>query len=776
MKTNTSPSRLAATFAAFAAALSAPCAFSADYARSFDITFPGYTGSETLTNFPVLVRLSAAHNEFKYAKCREANGGDVRFFDADGVTVLPSEVDTWDPNGVSLVWVRVPRLTATTNIICRYGSFHPDPVTPSDVWSEGYAGVWHLNETSSPLPSATAGGLSFRRSTDFTSLVALGQEGVAGGAAAFDIVTEGTDAHKGSLQISDSQLTLAGMDRMTIELWVNQREIANDRRLLYSKTGSDRAYDFRLGYSTQNSQSYFGCTFGTTSATEEVAQVDITPTFYFSEAAIGVWRHIALVYDSVDLKKVSAYVNGTLANSRDATEGYVILPNVTDIKLGNLGGPQAFPGKVDEFRISNVARSRDWTKATHDTIASDDFAAYFIPNDWGNYARRFTISFPSYTGETLTDFPVLVKLSEAGIDGFLYSDFVRADGGDLRFADAAGNLLDSELDPWDENGVSAVWVKVPSLNASTVLTCYYGFALAPDVNSKAVWSNGYLGVWHLGESARPLKDSGANGLDFTASTSFANRKKASKLGEYDSSNSYGISGGAVGNAVAFDTSVNEKKGGLIAPDDAAVVGGLDTVTFEIWAKCESFPSSTQFLFSKRRASGVSPKYAPFKAQYGVSSGISVMFGYIGLDDSEAEGNNGVATANATVNTGNATLAASLAGKWNYHAYEYNSACSYNTNYLNGVYANRRSETRHYTMLPGSVEGEDAYAICLANDAQANSTSLFNGALDEFRISNVVRSPSWVNATYRTIADHDAFTSYSNVKDNNPNLTTVIFYR
>ena len=54
--------------------------------------------------------------------------------------------------------------------------------------------------------------------------------------------------------------------------------------------------------------------------------------------------------------------------------------------------------------------------------------------------------------------------------------------------------------------------------------------------------------------------------------------------------------------------------------------------------------------------------------------------------------------------------------------------------------------------------------------------MFPGSLDEFRISNVARSAAWMNATYRTIADHDAFTEYSRVKDNNPNLTTVIFYR
>ena len=141
-----------------------PATLFADYAKSFDISFPGYKESETLTNFPVLVRLSAARNDFKYAKCKLANGGDVRFFDADGTIVLPSEVDTWNPDGESLVWVRVPRLCEGTNIVCRYGNANPDPVTASDVWSEGYVGVWHLKEDKLPLADSSATSADFTRS------------------------------------------------------------------------------------------------------------------------------------------------------------------------------------------------------------------------------------------------------------------------------------------------------------------------------------------------------------------------------------------------------------------------------------------------------------------------------------------------------------------------------------------------------------------------------------------------------------------------------------
>ena len=756
---------LSGTFAswrgALLALLAAPCALFADvdwsaYRKSFDITFPGYAGTETLTDFPVLVRLSAARNDFDYSKCILSNGGDLRFSDAEG-NLLASEVDTWDENGESLVWVKVPSFNADTIITAHYGCASPATVTASDVWSNGYLGVWHLNGSASPLPSSTAGGLSFTRQNSHSDFVALGQDGIVGGSAEFDVVTEGDDAHKGYLSISDKNKTLTGLKTMTIEMWVNQREYVNGRRLLYRKTGNDRAFDYLLGISSSLGKGFLQCTFGTTNTTEEVAQADVTPTFYFTEEeAVGAWRHVSLVFDSVDSKTATAFVNGASANSRSVNEDYVILPTGDDIKLGNLGGNQAFPGRVDEMRISGVARSADWVEATFDTVNHADFAVASMANDWKRYSHSFSVSFPGAPATTLADFPVLVKLSEGSPTGFSYADCLKENGDDLRFADADGNLLDSEVDTWDTNGVSSVWVKVPYLSSSAAIRGYYGWVFAPAVAGTNVWSNGYLGVWHLGETARPLKDSGANSLDFTAATSWANRNKESKWDEYDACNRYGAVGGAVGGAVTFDASVNSNKGGIIAPDDTGIIGGLDAISVEIWAKCAdtAFPSTSQYLLSKRRTS-TNPKYRPFHAYYGKSNGAKLLV-YIGLDDSEA--NDGAYTANTDVKPHSGTMDASLAGEWNYHVFQYGRAMTYSTNYLNGAYSGRASSTTGYPVLPGFY-GDEYYALCLGNNGAPGTANVFDGSIDELRISNVARSDAWVKATYDTIKGNAAFTRY-----------------
>lgn len=132
-------------------------------------------------------------------------------------------------------------------------------------------------------------------------------------------------------------------------------------------------------------------------------------------------------------------------------------------------------------------------------VACAASAETIVPAEW---AKKFTVSFTGYAGtETLTDFPALVRLSTA-IQGFDYSDFKSTSGGvpaDLAFADGVGNALDYEIDTWNPAGESLVWVRIPSLSSSTVITAYYGQtgALANPERAQGVWKNGYAGVWHM---------------------------------------------------------------------------------------------------------------------------------------------------------------------------------------------------------------------------------------------------------------------------------------
>jgi hypothetical protein len=132
-----------------------------DFSFKMPIAFSGYAGTETLTNFPVLVRLNTAIPGFTYDGFA-AEGTDLRF--ADGAdTVLAHEIDTWNTNGTSLVWIRMPELTSSTRIQSYWGAGlprHADSQTDGNVWNAAaYAGVRHLNEDGDTLADATANNL-----------------------------------------------------------------------------------------------------------------------------------------------------------------------------------------------------------------------------------------------------------------------------------------------------------------------------------------------------------------------------------------------------------------------------------------------------------------------------------------------------------------------------------------------------------------------------------------------------------------------------------------
>ena len=76
-------------------------------AKSATLAVTGYTGTETLSGFQALVKLSEGVYGFSYAECEASYGGDIWFEDASGA-VIPHEVDSWDASGDSFVWVKIP--------------------------------------------------------------------------------------------------------------------------------------------------------------------------------------------------------------------------------------------------------------------------------------------------------------------------------------------------------------------------------------------------------------------------------------------------------------------------------------------------------------------------------------------------------------------------------------------------------------------------------------------------------------------------------------------
>ncbi len=136
-----------------------------------------------------------------------------------------------------------------------------------------------------------------------------------------------------------------------------------------------------------------------------------------------------------------------------------------------------------------------------------------------DFGHKIKLQVSGYTGsETLADFPVLVRVSEAGIAGFQYEDTSSWNkthdttyGYDLAFFAEDGTRLASEVDTWVHEGESLAWVKLPQLNNGVKFYMCYNVADGVIVDNPNPWSD-YVGVWHLKETGvnKTIADSTPN--------------------------------------------------------------------------------------------------------------------------------------------------------------------------------------------------------------------------------------------------------------------------
>jgi hypothetical protein len=712
---------------------------------SFSVKFPGYRGSSTLTDFPVLIRLSAALNDFNYSKCAD-NGADIRFSDSDG-NLLSHEIDTWNTNGESLVWVKVPTLNKDTTITAYYGCATPPAVTASDVWTNGYVGVWHLGAANDTTQKdSTTNRLDFICADGDVGKVDLAvSAGAVGGAVGFNR----DETKKGGLSVSDNQDVLAGSDDLTLEAWIypTQIDASNNRAILSKRASTSSATYYVYANKDRSGTPTISVSKGSDdpSVTYPGAKTDPPP--------LNSWTHMAFTRVG-STKAVKEYLDGTnlLSVTQTGTAGSLYNGGYS-VVLGNdkTTSASCFPGNIDEVRISSVARSAEWVQATRDTIADDGFAAYDADNDWEKYSHKFTVSFPGGPeGVELSNFPVLVKIAEydenagTGIQGFSYGDCLKPNGGDLRFADSNGALLYSEVEIWNPQGESLVWVKVPTLTKGTKITGYYGWLLAPLLDPAEVWDENYVGVWHMDENneATKLADSTSNARSFVRSTN------------YPDGMTNGVSGVA-GSSVKFNG--GDSKGQYAIPDSAGNFDGFDAITVEVWTWQDDHDatenSKARYIFRK----------------YDGGSVTSWAFHESGGNATPADNGKYSFQFYSTSSDGLLTIWINGAwtkpsrANWNHSVSVWDGNAGVRNSYLNGLQLSSYSAEDAYKGQLRHLTTSNA-KLCLGNNWDGTAAQ-FPGKLDEVRISKVARSSEWIKATYDTIKDNATFTSYGAAQEN-----------
>ena len=113
------------------------------------------------------------------------------------------------------------------------------------------------------------------------------------------------------------------------------------------------------------------------------------------------------------------------------------------------------------------------------------------------FRKPITVDSTRVTGD-LQDFPVLVSLTDADL-----ANGARAGGFDILFTDSDGTTkLDHEIEKYDGGtGELVAWVRVRlSSSQDKTVYMYYGNGTSgPQDNPTGVWDANYVGVWHLDE-------------------------------------------------------------------------------------------------------------------------------------------------------------------------------------------------------------------------------------------------------------------------------------
>jgi hypothetical protein len=327
------------------------------WGRFVNIRFDGYDRSP-LTNFPLLVVFGPHRPTFSYADFASDEGYDLRFTAEGRKAFLNHEIEEWNTNGDSYVWVQVPVLSNGSYITAYWGNADRTnvPGFAANTWSEGYAAVWHLAEdVTDELADGThldSSGRENHGAQSYNGPIA----GIVSGAQSFDGMNDQINCGNGA--------DLSQPGDKTLSAWICPDTIAGERGLA-SKWGN--SWCWVLGHD--------GTDLGRSA-------------IYFdgwriagSVVATSAWTQVAVVYDD-DLNSVTFYRNGVIDGAAveywgPGTDG--------DLTIGQRGGGASwFDGSIDETRISNVPRSSDWIWATWLNIASNDtFCAFGCVTSWG---------------------------------------------------------------------------------------------------------------------------------------------------------------------------------------------------------------------------------------------------------------------------------------------------------------------------------------------------------------------------------------------------------
>lgn len=287
--------------------------------------------SDALSDATVLVRLSDAGI---FTSARE-DGSDLRFIAADGKTVLPHQIESYESlMNEAFVWVKLPGLKPSTKETIYVYFGNPDAAMPAAVKStDAYDADTVLDYHFSGRGTAPADATANANNAETAGTTAEGS--LIGNGLRLLGSTPITIQNSGSLEWKAAQT-------LTISTWIKPSSL-QDNAVIVSRADGKSSFRLMLDQG------------------KPVIQLDSVRSQLAAPVAATAWSHLAIVADG---KTLRLFLNGSLYSSIDGALPALITP----ITLGGLSseapGISGFIGELDEFSISKTARSPSWIKLT----------------------------------------------------------------------------------------------------------------------------------------------------------------------------------------------------------------------------------------------------------------------------------------------------------------------------------------------------------------------------------------------------------------------------
>ena len=380
-----------------AAALPRPSGVAFDKGAPFAVN--GYAGSTPLSGFPVLVRIAAnSPVGFYYTDLHsQSDGADIAFVDRDG-NGLPFEIDTWNPSGTSLIWVKLPTMTNGTQFVMCWGSAASGKTVCADSPFAGYVGVWHMSEASGTVADSSGNGFAATPSGVAATNVSVAVAGVVGNGRQCSTDLGASNLSYLSVPSYDSKSV---GDTFAVSGWVSigsgQAGNDNDARLFSRKENYQNAHGWEILWKTGKEIRVRGAASGD--------NIKVTNLDYAGKG----WKHIFVVYDN---KNAVFYENGV--SKKSTTNGTAASDNDKPLAIGgyaNDNGSQLV-GSVDECRLLDAVPAADWAKAEYDSMTDASFLTAGEAELYGESSAPVAgilVSSVGYTNAT-----VVVALSDFG--------------------------------------------------------------------------------------------------------------------------------------------------------------------------------------------------------------------------------------------------------------------------------------------------------------------------------------------------------------------------